>query len=70
MSIDEAIEFLQRERESGTQHIILAFWKAEEFRLVDDITWGRTADYVHDKMDWSSTSDRLAELVEEVSTEA
>lgn len=59
MTIDEAIETLKAEKQSGTKSLILAWWNADMFGRQDDEAWEHAADVVERKHDWSSTHDDL-----------
>lgn len=59
MTIDEAIETLKAEKQSGTKSVILAWWNADMFGRQDDEAWEQAADVVERKHDWSSTHEDL-----------
>jgi hypothetical protein len=59
MTIDEAIETLEAEKQSGTKSVILAWWNADMFGRQDDEAWEHAADTVERKHDWSSTHEDL-----------
>lgn len=64
MTIDDAIQQLQEAKARGVKSVVLAWWVAEEFGMPDDDKWGELTDHM-DQMDWSSTHDRLMEILNE-----
>lgn len=61
MTIDEAINNLQRAKARGVKSIVLAYWTADTFDKPDDEEWQADAEIVEDKFDWSAThSDLMA----------
>jgi hypothetical protein len=64
MTVEEAIENLKEAKKRGVKSIILAYWEADQFNRQDDATWENAADIVERKMDWSSTHDDLATVLD------
>lgn len=67
MTIDEAIENLKDAKTRGVKSIIMAWWDALEFSRQDDEAWEADAARVEDEMDWSSTHDKITEMLEDIS---
>jgi len=65
MTIDDAIKMLTKRKRDGVKSIIFSFWTAESFDLPDDNTWECVSESVEDTMDWSTTHDRMSELLNE-----
>lgn len=64
MTVDEAIELLAAEKEKGTKSVLIAWWNADMFEREDDEAWEHAAEIVERKMDWSSTHDDLAMMLD------
>jgi uncharacterized protein YidB (DUF937 family) len=63
MNIDDAIEYLQKEKKHGVKNIIVAWWSADMFKREDDATWSEMTGWVDDNMDWSATHGALEDLM-------
>jgi hypothetical protein len=59
MTIEKAIENLEAAKKRGVKSVILAYWKADQFRREDNEEWEHAAELVERKMDWSATRDDL-----------
>lgn len=59
MTIDEAIERLNQEKQAGIKSVIIAWWDADMFGRIDDEAWEHAAEVVGRKHDWSSTHEDL-----------
>jgi hypothetical protein len=64
MTIDQAIECLERAKEKGVKSIVIAFWEAEMFGREDDERWEEIAEHL-DEMDWSNCHADLERQLEE-----
>jgi len=63
MNIKDAIALLIKEKNNGTQSIILAYWKADMFDQEDNDEWHSDTELVEDKMDWSRAHDQMTDLI-------
>ena len=63
MKIERAIELLQREKESGTKSIVLAYWCSDTFSREDDELWETDSDNLEHYMDWSDSHDQMVDLL-------
>ena len=70
MTIDDAIKMLTESKEAGVKSIILSFWEAESFDLLDDNNWKVISESVERDMDWSCTTDDLLDGVTELNENA
>lgn len=59
MTIDDAIDNLQRAKARGVKSVILAYWTADTFDCPDDENWQTDAEIVENKFDWSATHSDL-----------
>ena len=64
MTIDKAIELLQREKHNGVKNVICAWWVAEDFTMKDDDAWGDVCDKIDDRMDWAVADEALCYEIE------
>ena len=63
MKIEDAIAQLIKEKNNGTQSIILAYWKADMFDQEDNDEWHSYTELVEDEMDWSRAHDQMTDLI-------
>ena len=66
MTIDEAIELLEAEKAAGVKSIIAAWWCADMFNRADDEEWQYDAEFIEQKMDWSSTHEDLQYMLNSI----
>lgn len=70
MNIDDAIEYLQREKKRGVKNIIVAWWTADQFKREDDDTWAEMTGWLDDNMEWSVTHCALNDLIKHFQPES
>lgn len=59
MTIDDAIEQLQRLKKEGVNAVVISWWDADCFGREDDENWAADAELLEEKMDWSNTHSDL-----------
>jgi len=64
VTINEAIDNLERAKKKGVKSVILAWWSADMFGRPDDADWERSSEIVEDKMDWSATHSDLTSVLD------
>ena len=67
MSIEEAILQLHQEQNSGTKHIIFAYWTAQAFGKEDDDDWAAAAE-AGENADWSSAHESISYAMDDALT--
>jgi len=65
MNINEAIAQLERAKELGETDIVFAYWKASALDMDGFADWPAVAEYVEEIMDWSSTHDKITDIIAE-----
>ena len=66
MTIDKAIENLQKAKLEGTKNIILAYWSADGFEREDNEDWSDDAETVEELMDWSGTHEDISMILSDI----
>jgi len=64
MTIDKAIELLQKEKHNGVKNVICTWWDSEDFIMNDDDNWKDICDMIDDKMDWLVAHEALLYEIE------
>ena len=64
MTIDKAIELLQREKHNGVKNVICTWWDSEDFIMKDDDSWKDICDKIDDRMDWVVAYEALCYEIE------
>ena len=64
MTIDKAIELLQREKHNGVKNVICTWWDAEDFTMKDDDSWKDICDKIDERMDWEVAHEALRYEIE------
>ena len=64
MTIDKAIELLQREKHNGVKNVICTWWDSEDFIMKDDDSWKDICDKIDDRMDWLVAYEALLNEIE------
>ena len=65
MHIDQAIKILSEAKASGTENVILAFWKADAFNFTESEEWANITEIIEDSMDWSYAHDLISTIIEQ-----
>jgi len=64
MTIDEAIELMQKLKTRGAKHLLVGIWTADLFEIEDDDAWGKVAENIdetaHDLWDGMFTDLQFA----------
>ena len=63
MNIQDAIRMLQEEAASGTNNIVMAYWKADKFGQEDGEKWEDISETLENTVDWSLVHDDMSHLI-------
>jgi len=63
MTIDNAIKCLELAKQRGVKAVVLAYWEASMFDQKDDDIWEAACQDAEEHMNWSTTHDAIADIV-------
>lgn len=69
MSIEEAIQMLEKMKKNGVKNLVVATWDAKCFDMEDGEEWGAIAETLEHKIDWSHAYDQMQWVIDNVEEE-
>jgi hypothetical protein len=70
MQIKDAILRLKKAKAQGVKNVIINWWEAENFNLVESPTWEKACRQASTQMEWDSAQEDLENLVSQAARNA